>query len=96
LVLRPFEPARVPENYFLQIGQETGWPGLTLFIMLLAAVAGALWRRRSSPLSLMLLASFVGLNLVALVSHSWTDDTLAYLWWGLAGLAVGMTTKNRD
>ena len=90
------EPARVPENYFLQIGQETGWPGLTLFIMLLAAVAGALWRRRSSPLSLMLLASFVGLNLVALVSHSWTDDTLAYLWWGLAGLAVGMTTKNRD
>jgi len=24
-----------------------------------------------------------------MVSHAWADDTLAFLWWGLAGIALG-------
>lgn len=84
------EPARLPENYFLQIGQETGWIGLGLLLTISGAIAYTLWLRRRLPLSLMLLASFVGITFVAFLSHAWTDDTLAYIWWGLAGLAIGM------
>ena len=79
---------RIAENYFVQIAQETGWIGLLLFIAINLVVGRALWRRRHQTLALGLLASLVGLTIVNLLSHAWTDDTLAYLWWGLAGLAI--------
>jgi hypothetical protein len=82
------EPSRIAENYFLQLGQETGWLGLGLFIAIICLVANELWRRRSDPLAQILLASFVGLNFVALLMHLWTDETVGFLWWGLAGIAL--------
>jgi hypothetical protein len=47
-----------------------------------------LWYRRSEILARFLLASLAGITFVNLLSHAWADDTLAYLWWGLAGLAI--------
>jgi hypothetical protein len=43
---------------------------------------------RADPLALGLFASFIGLTVVNLFMHAWTDDTLAYVWWGLAGIAM--------
>ncbi|HUD10534.1 MAG TPA: O-antigen ligase family protein [Candidatus Saccharimonadales bacterium] len=79
-------PARIPENYFVQIGQEVGWLGLILFILITVLMALALWQLRSNPLALALFASLIGLSVVGLVSQVWTDDTISYLWWGLAGI----------
>ncbi len=79
---------RIAENYYVQIGQESGWIGLGLFGLINLGVAYLLWLRRRDPLALSLFASFVGLVFVNLLSHAWTDDTLAYLWWGLAGIAM--------
>lgn len=79
---------RIAENYFLQIGQEVGVIGMALFIAINLLIAKQLWRRRSEQLAKILLASLIGLTFVNLVSHAWTDDTLAYLWWGLAGIAL--------
>ena len=79
---------RVPENYFIQIGQELGWLGLIVFLAINFLVVRELWLRRTETLTLILLVSFVGLTAVNLVSHAWTDDTLAYIWWGLAGIAL--------
>lgn len=79
---------RIAENYFIQIAQETGWLGLALLIAIGYLVAAGLWARRADELALSLLVSFVGLIVVACFSHAWTDDTLAYLWWGLAGIAL--------
>ena len=31
-----------------------------------------------------------------MLSHAWTDDTLAYVWWGLAGIAMAPLTKVQD
>jgi hypothetical protein len=28
------------------------------------------------------------LTVVNLLSHAWADDTLTYVWWGLAGIAM--------
>ena len=79
---------RIAENYFLQIGQELGVIGMVLFVAINVLVAKELWVRRSDQLTKILLASLVGITFVNLVSHAWTDDTIAYLWWGLAGIAA--------
>lgn len=82
------QPPRIAENYFLQIGQEVGVIGVVLFITINLLVAKELWARRTDQLAKILLASLVGITFVNLLSHAWTDDTLAYLWWGLAGIAL--------
>jgi hypothetical protein len=82
------EPARIAENYFLQIGQEVGWLGMALFLAINISVGRLLWLRRRDWLALGLLASLVGLTVVNIVSHAWADDSLGLLWWGLAGIAV--------
>ncbi len=84
---------RISEDYYIQIGQEVGWLGLGLFLAINFLAARALWRRRTDILAQILLASFIGLLFVNLVSHAWTDDTLAYLWWGLAGIALAPILK---
>jgi len=80
--------SRIAENYYIQIGQETGIIGLGLFIAINLCVGYRLWQRRSHILALGLLASFMGLIVVNLLSHAWADPTLGYLWWGLAGIAM--------
>ncbi len=82
------QPPRISENYFLQIGQEVGLIGIGLFAAINVLVAKELWVRRSQQLAKILLASLVGITFVNLLSHAWTDDTLSYLWWGLAGVAL--------
>lgn len=86
---------RIAENYYIQIGQETGVIGLALFMTILGTVAYLLWTRRYTPLALTLFVALIGISFVNLLSHAWTDDTLAYLWWGFAGLAVGTPVAKR-
>lgn len=81
---------KISENYFLQIGQETGVPGMVLFIGICVMVSLTLWSMRSrNPLASIWLAIFVGISFINLISHAWADDTLAYVWWGFAGLIIG-------
>jgi hypothetical protein len=84
---------RNSESYFLQIGQELGWAGLLLFIAINVMLAVELWRRRSSPLALGLLAALIGLTIVNQFAYAWSDETLAYLWWGLAGIALALPAR---
>ncbi len=79
---------RLAENYFIQIGQEAGWLAVSLFLLINAGVGYLLWVRRADPLALSLFAGLIGLSLVNLLAHAWADDTLAYVWWGLAGIAM--------
>lgn len=91
-------PGRIAEDYYIQIGQETGWIGLVLFAGIVLIVAYLLWVRRQAALAFTLLAALVGISFVNLLSHAWTDDTLSYIWWGLAGLAIGtpVVKKSED
>lgn len=86
---------RIAENYFIQIGQETGLIGMLLFILINVGVGYLLWSRRADPLALSLFASLIGLTLVNMLSHAWADDTLAYVWWGLAGIAMAPSLDKR-
>jgi len=82
------QSARIAENYYLQIAQEVGWLGLGLFAAVNALVARELWRKRTGALARTLLVGLVGITLVNLLSHAWTDDTLALVWWALAGIVT--------
>lgn len=79
---------RISDNYFIQITQEVGWLGIAVFLLINFLVLRELWFRKADNLALILLISFVGLTVVNMVSHAWTDDTIAYIWWGLAGIAL--------
>lgn len=76
----------IPENYFVQIAEEMGVIGLGLFVALNIAVARKLWQQRHQAWPRVLLASFVGLTVVNLFLHGWSDDPTAMTWWGIAGL----------
>jgi hypothetical protein len=82
---------RIAENYYLQIAEEVGWLGLALFLAVVGLVGLELYQQViRSRLALVLFGSLIGLSLVNLLSHAWADDTLAYLWWGLAGIALAV------
>ena len=87
-VYNDHHPTRIAENYFIQIGQEVGWLGLFMFLLINAGVGYLLLVRRDDPLALSLFASLLGLSFIGFFWHVWTDDTLAYVWWGLAGIAM--------
>lgn len=82
------EAGRIAENYFLQIGQEIGWVGLALFLAVYILTGWRLWRLRADPLARTLFAAFIGLSCVAMLMHIWADETIAFLFWGLAGIAL--------
>jgi len=65
--------------------------GLVLFTAAIVLTGMTLYRQRSDSLALGLLAALAGLTLVNFLSHAWADDTLAYLFWGLAALALAPT-----
>jgi hypothetical protein len=87
---------RIAENYYLQIGQEVGILGLFTFIAINLLVAKQLWIRKDQQLAQILLASLVGITFVNMLSHAWTDDTLCYLWWGLAGIVIAPILTSRQ
>lgn len=86
-------PPRIAENYYVQVAQETGWLGFGLFALINVGVGYLLWLRREDPLALSLFASLIGLTFINMLSHAWADDTLAYVWWGLAGVAMAPNRK---
>lgn len=87
---------RMAENYFLQITQETGWFGLFVYLALLGVVGMQLWKLREQKLALGLFAAFVGVAVINMLSFAWTDDTLAFTWYGLAGLVLGTWVWQRN
>jgi hypothetical protein len=88
--------ARNPESLLLQIGEETGWLGLGLFVAILIQLGRELWARRNHNLALAMLASLIGITLISFVTYSWVDDTLAFIWWALAALACVLPGKHRE
>lgn len=83
-------PARIAEDYYLQIGQEVGILGVVLFLSINFVVARLLWLNRQDKLALVLFTSLIGITFINLLSHAWADDTLSLVWWGLAGLVIGV------
>jgi len=78
------------ENHYLFIAHEAGWIGLVLFSWLFVEIMKQLWRRRQHVLALGVFGSGVGLAVIGLLLPVWADDTVSIVWWGLAGLGIGL------
>lgn len=76
------------ENYYFFVAHEAGWLGLALFVGLFGFVMIQLWLRRSDWRASGLFASGVGLALIGILLPVWTDETVAVIWWGLAGAII--------
>ncbi len=77
------------ENYYLQIASEVGVLGLGLFLAIISVVGYRLFRSAPSDwLALALLASLVGLLITNFLVHIWSNEVVAYTWWGLTSMLV--------
>jgi O-antigen ligase len=78
--------ARLSENYFIQTAEESGIVGLLLLTSIFIYVAHLLYQKKNDPFARVLLVSFIGISVASLTAHAWADDTIAYIWWAIAGL----------
>jgi hypothetical protein len=76
------------ENAYFFIAHESGIIGLLIFVTLFVMTLRSLYRRRSNWIALGLFGSGIGLALIGLLLPVWTDDTVAIIWWGLAGALI--------
>ncbi|MDQ3123760.1 MAG: O-antigen ligase family protein [bacterium] len=77
------------ENYYLQILHEVGVVGLLLFLSIFIVVLKRLYGMvGTDPAALALLAAGVGLLLTNFLVHIWSNEAVAYTWWGLCGLVL--------
>ncbi len=83
----------VIENQYLFIAHEVGWFGLVVFVALFVVILRSQWRERDNWWHLALFASGIALAVIGLMQPVWVDDTVAIVWWGLAGAAYGMKGK---
>ena len=83
------------ENYYLQIGTEVGVVGLAIFLAILATTAYRLWGVQGIAAA-GLFASFIGLAFTNALVHIWSNEAVAYTWWGLAGLGISFRSLSND
>lgn len=81
------------ENQYLFVAHESGWLGFILFVALQGNVLYALYRNAADWRAVVLFAGGLGFVVIGLLLPVFTDDTIAYLWWGLAGAFIATHRK---
>lgn len=75
------------ENYFIQIAYEVGVQGLILLLALMFFIIKLLLKRNDFY-SRVLIASFLGITLCAMLLHTWSNEAVAATWFLLSGLLL--------
>ena len=88
----------VPENWYLQIGIETGILGILFWILIVFLVIQKLVQKNiykknvetncNSSLPLSLASAIFGISIMGIFLHSWESSAVAYTVWGLAGIIL--------
>ncbi len=86
--------AKIAENYYIQVAQETGVIGLSIFIVIIFLLAKELYKKRSDTMALVMLTTLAGLSVANLLLHTWADDSLAYIWWLAVSIVIYSGYKN--
>ncbi|HSX02481.1 MAG TPA: hypothetical protein VLI05_04175 [Candidatus Saccharimonadia bacterium] len=84
------------EDYYLQLGYETGALGLIGFVALIVIAARELWRQAvANPVAAGLWGALIGISANALVLPVWTDSTTALVFWIATGAVIGLGSAGR-
>jgi hypothetical protein len=81
------------EDFYLQVGYETGLLGLLLFVAVIVTLVLALITRRAYLAALPAAAALIGVSLVALVLPSWADSSTAIITFTAAGSVAGLDLR---
>ncbi len=81
------EKVVLTENYFLQIAYEIGVAGLAMLVGILAFVIKLLLDIKNNYAKV-LVASFAGITVSAMLLHTWTNEAVAATWWLLTGMVL--------
>lgn len=76
------------ENYFIQIGYEVGLLGLALFVGVWGWLVKQIAFVKNNPLAPVLFATAGGFVLMGIISHVWTNETVAVFWWLPVSLVI--------
>ena len=87
------EGSFLTENYYVQVGYEVGIFGLLIFLAINVLLYKQLWQRRTEIWPTVLLARFWAYVLINMLLHIWSNEAVACQWWILAGLVLGISTK---
>jgi O-Antigen ligase len=87
----------IPENQYLEIGDELGVLPMLVFIaltiVLLVKLRGAA-REDDDPLTTAAWAAGLGLAVSALFLQTWVDFGVAWTYWGIAGAMLGLAERS--
>ena len=84
---------QIDESYYLQIANEVGVIGLILFTAIILGMLFTLLSQRG-PLTNALFASLLGLSVASIFLHVWSNEAVAYLFWGITAIVVAFNPKD--
>jgi hypothetical protein len=86
----------IPEDNYLEVGDELGWLPFLVFVALTVALILGLRRVarvRDDPLLTASWAAAAGLAVTALFLQTWADFSVSWTFWGLAGAMLGVAAR---
>jgi len=90
----PGQTGFLPESWYLQVGLESGFLGLALFLTILILLGMKILQIKTD-LSKVVFLSLVGVSVAALFLHSWESSVVAITFWTLAGIVLSPQKYSR-
>lgn len=81
-------PAIISENYFLQIGEETGIIGLIFFVSILITILLRLYDNRYNEFNILMLGITSGIIIVSMLWFALSDETICFILFGLLAYSL--------
>lgn len=85
------EAGFIPENWYLQIGIETGIAGMFLWVLIIFLVIQKLVQKnlhQKNNFMLSLASALFGISIMGLFLHSWESSAVGYSVWILTGILL--------
>ena len=82
-------PARIGENYYLQIGEQYGIIGLIVWLVIMFMLVRRLYEIRRANMVTPCTAALIGYFAIGMLLHVFVDEPVAITWFVIAGVLIG-------
>ena len=84
----------VPENWFIQVGIESGWIGLIIYLIIIIGLIINFAKKAKNNFSKAALIILISLSLHGFFLHTWSDIVTVFWAWAIFGLANNSKIEN--